>query len=239
MHRSMARFTLSPLDLITSAALVLLLTFVWLLSLSSICKFWRLVLAQGIQLLALQAQIGVRECHITPYLTFFIPFPRIYSPFPDAHTWWLTLSAVCVVFATTLVMPEQWVPVKYLVRVILFLQATALVYFWLLPARFPVDPDSYMEGLVVYGTALISFIPVLFGLTYYIFDFGLTKKAFLTIGTMAYLCVFFPIQILFQAFLLHTAILFMPLLYIVLGLPMEVLIIVCFYSWGSSWAAKT
>jgi len=34
-------------------------------------------------------------------------------------------------------------------------------------------------------------------------------------------------------------VLFMPVLYIVFGLPVDVLIILAFYSWGMSWPFKT
>jgi hypothetical protein len=77
-----------------------------------------------------------------------------------------------------LFLPSKLIPVVYLLRGILLVPATALLYFALLPARFPHTPDSYMEGLVTAGIALISTVPLLFGLTYYIFDFGLLKKAF-------------------------------------------------------------
>ena len=50
--------------------------------------------------------------------------------------------------------------------------------------------------------------------------------------------MFLPLQILLQAAVLHTSILFMPVLYIVFGLPVDVLIILAFYSWGMSWPAK-
>jgi hypothetical protein len=123
----------------------------------------------------------------------------------------------------------------YLLRGILVVPGTALVYFALLPARFPHTPDSYMEGLVTAGIALISTVPLLFGLTYYIFDFGLLKKAFLTAITMTHLALFLPLQILLQALFLQKTILFMPVLYIVFGMPVNILIIIAFYSWGMTW----
>ena len=86
-----------------------------------------------------------------------------------------------------------------------------------------------------YAIALISLIPALFGATYYIFDFGLWRKFAVTAVTMLHLSVFLPLQILLHALVLHRSILFMPVLYIILGLPIEVLIIICFYSWGMSW----
>ena len=107
------------------------------------------------------------------------------------HAWYL--------FATSFLLPSKLIPVIYLLRGILLVPVTALLYFALLPARFPHTPDSYMEGLVTAGIALISIVPLLFGLTYYIFDFGLLKKAFLTAITMTHLALFLPLQVLLQA----------------------------------------
>ena len=53
-----------------------------------------------------------------------------------------------------------------------------------------------MEGLVSYRIALISAVPALFGLTYYIFKFSLLKKLVLTALTMSYLSLFLPVQVL-------------------------------------------
>jgi hypothetical protein len=90
-----------------------------------------------------------------------------------------------------------------------------------------------MEGLVTYQIALISAVPMLFGLTYYVFKFGLIKKIALTVLTMAHLSLFLPLQILLQAIVLQKSVLFMPMLYIVFGLPL--VMILAFYSWGMNW----
>jgi hypothetical protein len=55
---------------------------------------------------------------------------------------------------------------------------------------------------------------------------------------MIHLSQFFPVHILLQATILQKSVLFMPLLYIVFGLPVEVLMIIAFYSWGMSWATN-
>ena len=239
MHRAMARLVLSPLDLLSSAALVVLSTFVWLISLDRICRFWKLVMVEGMRTLPLHARLGLRGHHVTPYIRFEIPFPRVDGVFPDTQTWWLTSAIVAVLFAATFLLPNTWIPARYVARSVLLVQVSAQLFFLWSPARFPHTPDSYLEGLVTYGTVFISFVPMLFGITYYIFPFGLIKGAFLTAVTMIHLSVFFPLQILVQALVLQQSVLFMPVLYVVFGLPVEVLILICFYSWGSSWSART
>jgi hypothetical protein len=235
MHRALAHFVLVPLDLITSSVLVLLLSFLWIVSLPWLCRMWRYALENGMKMLALRTDLGLTEHHITPYIRFVIPFPKMEGIAPTAWTWWSTAAVVCLLYAGSYLLPKRLTPVAYLLRAVLLIQVTALMYFLLMPARFPHTPDSYMEGLVSYRIALISGVPLLFGLTYYIFNFGLLRKIALTALTMSYLSLFLPVEILVQAMVLEKSVLFMPILYIVFGLPVDILIILAFYSWGMSW----
>ena len=235
MHRALTHFVLAPLDLITSVLLVLLSSFTWIVSLPWLCRMWSYGLENGMKMLALHTELGLTEHHLTPYIRFVIPFPRIEGIAPDAWTWWSTAAAVCLLYAASYLFPKKLTPVTYLLRAVLLIQVTALLYFLLIPARFPHTPDSYMEGLVSYRVALISGVPALFGLTYYIFKIGLLKKIALTALTMGYLSLFLPVEILLQAIVLEKSVLFMPILYIVFGLPVDILIILAFYSWGMSW----
>jgi hypothetical protein len=238
MHRALARFVLEPLDLITAALLVLILTFLWLADLPWLCRFWQFVIKNGIRLLALRAELGLTEHQITPYIRFAVPFPRMPGILPDAPTWWTSAAAVLVLLAASFLFSKKFLPVVYLLRAVLFIHVTALLFFLFLPARFIHSPDSYMEGLTGYAIALIAFVPALFGLTYYIFDFGIIRKALLTVMTMVHLSLFVPLWILAQAMVLQKSVLFMPVLFIVFGLPVNVIIILSFYSWGMSWSFK-
>jgi hypothetical protein len=238
MHRALARFVLEPLDLVTAALMVLLFTFGWFALLPQLCRFWQTVLETGMRLLAMHTELGLTQYQITPYFRFAIPFPRMEAFLPDAQTWWTSAAVVAVMFVASFFFSKQFMPVMYLLRAVLFIHLTALLFFLFLPARFSHSPDSYMEGLTGYAIALISFVPALFGLTYYIFDFGIVRKALITAITMGHLSLFVPLQILLQALVLQKSVLFMPILFIVFGLPVNVLIILAFYSWGMSWSFK-
>lgn len=196
---------------------------------------WDYALENGMKMLALHTELGLTEHHITNYIHFVIPFPKMEGKAPDAWTWWSTTAVVCLLYTASYFFSKKLTPVTYLLRAVLFIQVTAQMYFLLMPARFPHKPDSYMEGLVSYRIALISAVPALFGLTYYIYKFDLIKKIALTTLTMTYLSLFLPVETLLQAVVLEKSVLFMPILYIVFGLPLDILIILAFYSWGMSW----
>lgn len=235
MHRALAHFRLGPMNLVTAIFLIVFFSSIWLMLLPRVCLFWNRALTLGIRILPLRADLAITKHHLTFFHNFDVPYVRMESLPPDLQTWSVTCVVTLVLFVTTFFLPKKLIPVVYLLRGILMVSATALVYFAVLPARFPHTPDSYMEGLVTAGIALITTIPLLFGLTYYIFDFGLFKKAFLTVITMTHLALFLPLQVLFQALFLQRTVLFMPLLYIVFGMPINILIIIAFYSWGMSW----
>ena len=235
MHRALAHFQLNLMNLATAIFLFLLFTSIWLFCLPRVCRLWTRVFVFGLRVLPLRAELGLAEHHLTPFITFDIPYPRMEPVLPGQQTWWLMLGVTLALFALSFLLPSRLIPVIYLLRGILVVPVTALLYFAILPARFPHTPDSYMQGLVTAGITLISIIPLLFGLTYYIFDFGLLKKAFLTAITMVHLALFLPLQVLVQALFLQKTVLFMPVLYIIFGMPINILIIVAFYSWGMSW----
>jgi hypothetical protein len=235
MHRALAHFRLGPMNLVIAIVLFVFFSSIWIIFLPRVCQFWGRVLAFGIRILPLHAELGLAEHHLTPFLNFDVPYLRMEPLLPSTLTWWLTCAATLVLFAVSFLLPSKLIPVIYLLRGILLVPVTALVYFAVLSARFPHSPDSYMEGLVTAGIALISTVPLLFGLTYYIFDFGLLKKAFLTAITMIHLALFLPLQVLVQALFLQKTVLFMPVLYIIFGMPVNILIIIAFYSWGMTW----
>ena len=238
MHRSMAHFTLKPMNLASAISLLLFFSGIWLVWLPRTCMLWRRILAAGIHYLPLHADVLFAERHLGAHLTLEIPYLSMEPVPPSLLIWSLTCGVTVLLFAATYLFHNRWVPVVYLMRGFLLVQATALAYFALFPVAFPHSPASYMAGLSTYGLALISIVPSLFGLTYYIFDFGLPKKALLTILTMAHLTIFLPFQILLQGMVLQHTVLFMPVLYIVFGVPIDVLAIVAFYAWGMSWTFR-
>jgi hypothetical protein len=237
MHRALAHFHLGPMNLAISISLFFFFSAIWLVLLPRLCRFWSYLLAWSLPRLPLQARLELGE-HSLSSFRLVIPYLRIEPVLPDLSTWSLTCGITLLLFAITYFLPRNLMPAIYLARGILLIQASALLYFALWPLQFKHTPDSYMEALINSTIGLISIVPLVFGLTYYIFDFGLWKKAFLTAITMTHLTLFLPFQILTQALVLQKTVLFMPVLYIVFGLAADVMLIIAFYSWGMSWSFR-
>lgn len=238
MHRALIHFRLGAMNLATSISLFFFFSSIWVVLLPALCRLWTHFLALSLDFLPLSGTLEIATSHFNSY-RLDIPYLRIYPVLPSFWTWSLTCGVTLLLFAATFLLPERMLPILYLSRGILLIQATSLFYFALWPVHFPHSPDSYMEALVGSGIGLISVIPLLFALTYYIFDFGLWKKASLTALTMVHLSVFLPFQVVLQALVLQTTVLFMPVLYIVFGMPLDVLLIIAWYSWGMTWSFRS
>ena len=239
MHRALAHFRLGTTNLVTASCLFVFFSFAWLALLPQVCRLWTRIFTLGIRSLPLRAELGLAEHHWTPFLSFDIPYLRMEPVLPSTQVWWLSCAVTSLIFVATYFNSKRLIPVIYLLRAVLLVQVIALLYFAFIPARFPHTPDSYLAGFVTSGIGLISLVPLLFGLTYYIFDFGLLRKALLTSITMAHLALFLPFQVLLQALVLQKTVLFMPVLYIIFGMPVDVMLVIGFYSWGMAWSFRS
>jgi hypothetical protein len=234
MHRALGHFHLGPMNLAVAIALFVSFSALWLIVLPYVCVFWRWLFAAGLHMLPLNARLEVVAWR-PGFLKLRVPCLREAPVLPGFQIWLWNCLATVGLFAATYLVPKHMVPIIYLSRAILLVHATACFYFAVWPSQFPHTPDSYLQGLMFSSIAVISIVPLVLGLTYYIFDFGILRKAFLTALTMAYLTIFVPFQVLFQALFLQKTVLYMPLLYIIFAMPADVMIIVAFYSWGMTW----
>jgi hypothetical protein len=234
MHRALNHFQLTPLDLVTSILIFVFFSALWVLVLPFVCSLWEEMFRVALARLPLHARLESVTYHWKLF-QLSIPCLRIEPVFSSLRLWLWNSLATALLFFGTFFLSQALIPVVYLTRSVLLVHASALIYFAILPASFPHTPDSYMEGLVVACLGLISVVPLLFAMTYYIFDFGLLKKCALTAMTMMHLVVFMPFQLILQGLILQKSLLFMPALYIIFGLPVDILVIIAFYSWGMSW----
>ena len=134
-----------------------------------------------------------------------------------AYSWWITAAITFLVLWISFGIPEEHLPWVYLLRFLVIVQGTALLYFAYAAARFPHDLPSYTVGMLYFGTIFVSLLPLILGFSYFLFDFKVTQKLGLTLGIMIYLVVFLPFQYMLHAWIIHKSVLFMPVLYFVFG----------------------
>ena len=87
---------------------------------------------------------------------------------------------------------------------------------------------------------VIAVTPILLGLTHFIFDFRIRQKLLLACVVVGFLAVFVPLKYILQAWIMHhLSMLFMPVMYLICGIPLDVFLFIALYAWGMSWPART
>jgi len=236
MHRSINQLSLSKANLLAALVLPLLFTVLTALLLSPILHLWRALFAFWQPRLAESGAVAIHEVDLGRY-AMSLPYPSFPSAYPGQHAWWLTFAVCAVIFvATFFISPKRFLPLNYIIRACLLVQATALLYFHFLPGQFPYDADAYLVNALIMALIFLFLMPWGLGLTYYVFNFSLARKVGLTLLLLGYFVIAFPMQYLLHAYVLHQmSLLFMPLLYLVFGTFLDVMMFVALYSWGMSW----
>jgi hypothetical protein len=236
-HRAFARLDFGIRDFWLTLIAVSAITGGWLLSLPAVGEFWFRVFRFWHQALGLQGSVARAPQHWGP-LHFSMPTVLISAGPSDMITWWVTAGITFLLLWITFGLPEEQLPLIYLLRFLVIVQGTALAYFSFAAAQFPHDLPSYIVGMLYFGTIFTSLLPLILGFSYFLFDFGLLQKIGLTILIMAYLVVFLPFQYMLHVWVIHQSVLYMPVLYFVFGPFLDVLVFVSLYSWGMSWKSR-
>lgn len=240
LHRAIYQVKLKKTNLIGSLLLPFAFTLLLLCFLSNIIQFWRFIFEFFLDRIEPGSTVAAQAIDLGKYL-LWINYPGLSAGAPSNWLWWATLIGCIFIFLLTFLIPaKRFLPLTYIVRACLLIQATALAYFHFLPGQFPYDISSYLGNALTMSLIFIFMVPWILGLTYYIFDFSLLQKIALSALILAYFVIAFPMQYLLHAYALHhLSLLFLPLFYLVFGAFLDVMMFVALYSWGMSWRWKT
>jgi hypothetical protein len=238
-HRALLVLPMDPRTLWSAIALAVGLTVIWLAVTDWVSRIWSAMLATTAGLLSLDVPVRLFHYHLGDIYSFAVPYLPIIAGAPDGAVWWASLWATVLVALASFFVSRNYVPLIYWMRLVAIIQASALVFFAWSPDAFPYNAGGYQSGMMAAGLALITLIPLAFGFTYYMFDVGFFRKLLLTLAAMLHLGILIPLQYLLQAYILHLgSLLYMPVLFVVFGLPLDVFAIVAFYAWGMSWSDR-
>ncbi len=208
----------------------------WLLAMKWVSSAWAQVMAFWTDVLGIHGYVTLIHYRFAGVFGFYVPYVHVRSATPDFVQLVIGAVITIVLVLVSLVLPRRLLPVIYALRVIALFQACAQIFFTFVPWPFPYGASGYIHGVLIASLALISLVPVVLGFTYFIFDFTLRKKAGLALIIMGYLCFLIPLQYTVHGFVLyHSSLLFLPILFFVFGLPLNVMMFIAFYSWGASW----
>jgi hypothetical protein len=236
-HRAFVRVRLKPRQIVESAALASLGTLCWIALLPAVGRFWGHILAFWGAHLGLKSDVILVPQGWGRHIHFALPCFGLAAGPASGTAWWITAGVTVLALIASFLLAEEALPWVYLIRTFCLLQATALGYFAVASARFPHDLPGYTVSMLVFSCILIGLVPVLYAFTFYLLNFSLAQKLFLTVATVVHLVLFVPQQYMLHIYLVHASVLFMPVLYFVFGPFLDILAFIGFYSWGMSWKA--
>jgi hypothetical protein len=236
-HRAFVRLHLRPRQIVESVILALVGTACWIALLPAVGRFWGRVLAFWGAHLGLKSDVILIPQGWGRYIHFALPCFGLAAGPASGTAWWITTGVTLLALIASFLLSEEALPWAYLIRAFCLLQATALGYFAVASARFPHDLPGYTVSMLVFSCILIGLVPVLYAFTFYLLDFSLAQKLFLTLATVTHLVLFIPQQYMLHIYLVHASVLFMPVLYFIFGPFLDILAFIGFYSWGMSWKA--
>jgi hypothetical protein len=210
----------------------------WIAALPLVGRFWGRIFAfWGVQL-GLKSDVMLIPQGWGKHIHFALPCFGLAAGPASGTAWWTTMAIVILAFIASFLLTEDALPLTYLIRALCILEVTALGYFAVASARFPHDLPGYTVSMLVFSCILIGLVPVLYAFTFYLLDFSLAQKLFLTVATVAHLVLFVPQQYMLHVYLVHASVLFMPVVYFIFGPFLDILAFIGFYSWGMSWQSS-
>ena len=168
-----------------------------------------------------------------------IPYPVMDAEAPSQALVRMNLLVCVIAFAVSFLIPMVGAPLTYLLRTILLIQGSASLDRMLAPDFFPYTLKVYMLGAMTQCVYMLFLIPLILAVVYYIFDFSLWRKFLLTVMLLAFFLIAVPCQYMLHAYLIHEfTLLFLPLMYMMFGIVMDVLMFVSIYAYGMSWKSR-
>jgi hypothetical protein len=197
---------------------------------------WQLLFVRARDFLGISAPVGTQTLELPGGISFNLPVVATLTPLPDTRVLWIAGIASVAVFLLSFLLPLRFTPLRYFLRLLVLVQASAIAFFALSPEPFPYRLEDHVFILLTAGLVVMGLVPLVLGLTLHVFDLAFWRKLLLTVLILAHLAVFVPLNVLVHVWLVlsGTAVV-MPVLFLVFGLLLDVFIFVAFYGTALSW----
>ena len=220
----------------SAVLLVIILTVLVILALQPFANFWRALLEFVAPATGFADEIALRTRTVLPFVKIRVPYLAAAAPIPTGPMWSISVFITIIVLAVTFFMPRKYLPVIYLLRLGVIIQAISLAYFAVFAQHFPYTLPRYTSDMYTIGLALMALVPLIFGLTYFVFDFGLARKLLIVVFSLFHLAIFIPLQYLMHAaFVRSFSLLYLPILFMLFGALLDISILIAMYGWAMSW----
>ncbi len=235
-HRALLFSPSNPTKIAGAVLLPIAFLVLWYLVRDHVSNAWLAMFDAWRAILGVSGYVTMVGYEVGEWTRFSVPYLYVPANLPGDTAWWLGVGFVVVLVVGSFLISHAYLPVAYLLRIVALFQGCAQFFFAFWPNQFPYSAAGYIHGMLIAGLMLITLIPVILGFTYYLFDFSLWRKIGLTLMMMVHLAILIPLQYAVHAYILHhCSLLFLPVLFFVFGLPLNVLVFIAFYTWGFSW----
>jgi hypothetical protein len=235
-HRALLSSPLDAPKLLQALLLATVTLVTWYLALGWVMRFWAAAIDVCAAVLGIGGVVGQVPYALFGVLPFTVPDVFVPAALPTAFEWWVGATVTLVIVVVSFLLPPHHLPTAYLLRILALFQGCSQVFFAFWPQWFPYTASGYIHTVLIASLGLITIVPLVLALTYYVFDFGPARNVALTLLTMGHLTVLVPLQYTIHAWVLHhTSLLYLPVLFLGTGLAVGVLVFIAFYSWAFSW----
>jgi hypothetical protein len=238
-HRAMVGLRFTAWRLLTTLGLTAGGLAGYLAALPWLGRGWQLLFFRARDFLGISAPIGDQTLELAGRLRFTLPVVAALTPLPDVRVLWIAGLVALAVLLLSFLLPDRFTPLRYFLRLLVLVQATAIGFFGFARSPFPYRLEDHVFILLTAGLVVMGLVPLVLGLTLHVFDLALWRKVLLTVLLLAHLALFIPLNALVHVWLIlrGTAVL-MPVLFLVFGLLLDVFIFVTFYGWALSWRGR-
>ncbi|MBE9516644.1 MAG: hypothetical protein IME93_06665 [Proteobacteria bacterium] len=234
-HRALLTLPMRPGDLISAIIMAIVLFLIYLFALEYVFVAWSWILEWCTNLFNMKIEQGSFGFE-TGIIKVYTPYLKLGAATPTNMEWSVSVIITVITLIISFFLSERFIPVAYLLRALVFIQTISIIFFLFFSNYFPYSLASYHAVMMLAGLIFVGLVPLVYGLIYYIFDERLTKKIWLTTLTMFHLLLLIPLQYFAHAYLIHKfSLMYMPILFLMFGLMIDVFVLIAFYSWGMSW----
>lgn len=235
-HRAMVGAPWSTGRLAGVLTLALAGTAGYVVSIPALLQAWQGLFEWARSQVGLDVLLGEQAVLLPGNTVFRFPELSAITPQPTALAMLLTSMITIGVLGLTWLIPRRFTPARALLRLLVAVQLSALLFFALSTEPFPYRVADYLFGLMATGLIAMAAVPLILGLVLYPLDLGWVRKIVITVLMLGHFAVLTPLLVLSHAWLvLHTGALLMPTLFLACGVLPFGLAFVAFYGWAMSW----
>lgn len=234
VHRSLSRMVVDPTRLMQALVLPAMFCLAILWAEPLLLECWRGGALYWAAQLALPLQAGAPGTQEAALgLSWLAAGDRL--DMPGQAVWLGTAGLTVAALLASSTLRGGRLPLRYLMRILCFIQILSLVFFWCWPSQFPYSVADHLDDMAHVGFTLMLVTPIMLALGYYLLNVHAAIKILHTVLILLYFALAIPHQIVLHALILHHfSVLYMPILYICFGAVFDVLIFVALYSWAAS-----